>query len=168
MDKNIIVIGHIDHGKTMFLNALNLFINGNRTERYTKSVKYNIGEDSYTLFDFAGGYEYTEKLGKNNEWAAVLVCAATDGPMPQTMEQIRLCKERGIKRIAVYLSKCDLADDEDLQDLILYDINELLEENGFSGEYPLLRASAEKAFDWNGEDDKKLFFRFLTEIHKMK
>ncbi|MBR2639260.1 MAG: hypothetical protein IKL18_08545 [Oscillospiraceae bacterium] len=171
MDKNIIVIGHVDHGKSTFMNALNLFINGKQPEAFAppiSSVSYRIGEDNYTVFDYGGAHEYIEHLGEKNEWAAILVCAATDGPMPQTTEQIELCNKRGIKRIALYMSKCDLADDDDLQYFVQEDINDILAENGFETEYPLLKVSAERACDWGEEKDKKEFFRFLTEIHRMK
>lgn len=166
MDKNIIVIGHVDHGKTVFMQALDLFINGKQRcfgeEISSYKISYRIGEDDYNIFDYAGAQDYVDEIGKNNEWAAVLVCAATDGPMSQTMEQVRLCKERGIKRMAVYLSKCDLVTDDELTELIQWDVTEVLEENGFSEDYPILKISAKKACDWGREEDKKEFLRFLT------
>lgn len=172
MDKNIIVIGHVDHGKTTFVKALDRLINpqpkypfGTEAESY--SVNYKIGEDAYTVFDYGGNADYEENLGKKNEWAAILVCAATDGPMPETREHLELCRERGIERIAVFFSKCDLVEDDELIDLIEWDMDELLEENGYSADCPKLRANAEKALDWGSEEDKKKFFGFLKEIHNM-
>ncbi|MBQ7874082.1 MAG: hypothetical protein IJ306_02805 [Oscillospiraceae bacterium] len=173
MQKNIIVIGHVDHGKTTFLRALDRFINGEpkfdpHAHELSFSVSYNIGEDSYTVFDYGGHHQYMENIGKNDEWAAILICSATDGPMPQTSEQVKLCKERGIERIAVFMTNCDLAYDEDIQDFVLYDIMDILEENGYTGDIPVERGSAQRALDWAKEEDKKLFFGFLQKIHRMK
>ncbi|MBQ4118101.1 MAG: 50S ribosome-binding GTPase [Oscillospiraceae bacterium] len=173
MDKNIIVIGHVDHGKSTFMKALDLFINGRERivgedEAESRTVSYRIGEDSYKVFDYAGAYEYEENIGKNEEWAAILVCAATDGPMPQTTEQVRLCKERGIKRMALYFSKCDLVTDDELIDFIKMDVDDLLEENGYSCDCPILKASAEKACDWGEEEYKAKYITFLKEIHNMQ
>lgn len=172
MRKNIIIIGHVDHGKTTFVKALDRLINPEPKDNFSSdetsySISYRIGEDSYTVFDYGGHHQYVESLGKNDEWAAILVCAATDGPMGETRKHIELCRERGIERIAVFFNKCDMVDDDDLVDMIEWDIDDILDENGFSTDCPKLRASAKKALDWGSEEDKKAFFRFLTEIHNM-
>ena len=172
MKKNIIVIGHVDHGKTTFVKALDRLINpvqkypfGTEAESY--SVSFRAGNDEYTVFDYGGHSEYMENLVKKDEWAAILVCAATDGPMGETRKHIELCRERGIERIAVFFSKHDMVGDDELIDMIEWDIDDILDENGFSTDCPKLRASAKKALDWCSEEDKKAFFRFLTEIHNM-
>ena len=173
MKRNIIVIGHVDHGKTTFVKALDRLLSGVSkypfgTEAESYNAEYKIGENEYFVFDYAGHADYEENLGKMEEWAAILVCAATDGPMPETRKHIELCREKGIDRIAVFFSKCDMVEDDELIDLIEWDMDELLEEYDYPSDCPKLRASAEKALDWGREEDKKVFFRFLGEIHRME
>ena len=173
MERNIIVIGHVDHGKTTFIKALDRLINPEPKYNFTSdeasySIQYRIGDAEYNVFDYGGHSDYVENLGKKNEWAAILVCAATDGPMGETEKHTRLCKERGIERIAVLFSKCDMVGDDELIDMVEWDLDDILDENGFSTDCPKLRADSEKALDWGREEDKKDFFNFLGEIHKME
>ena len=77
---------------------------------------------------------------------AILVVAASDGPMPQTREHILLARQVGVKYIVVYLNKCDMVDDEELIDLVEMEVRELLNEYGFDGdETPVIRGSALKS-----------------------
>ena len=80
--------------------------------------------------------------------AAILVCAATDGPMPQTREHILLSRQVGVPYIIVFLNKCDMVDDEELLDLVEMEIRELLDEYEFPGDdTPIIRGSALKALE---------------------
>ena len=90
---------------------------------------------------------------------AILVVAATDGPMPQTREHILLARQVGVPAIVVFLNKCDMVDDEELIDLVEMEVRELLSEYGFDGENaPVIRGSALKALEgdpaWEGKIDE--------------
>lgn len=136
--KNIVVAGHIDHGKTTLISALSNVFKSKRIN-YSENpmqisrteTKITFSGESYLFFDYPGDTDYKNNLN-GSEDAAILVIAATDGPMPGTKKAIQLCKELGIKKIIVFLNNCDMVDDEELVDLIEYDSIDLLEEYGFS------------------------------------
>ena len=125
--KNIVVAGHIDHGKTTLISALSNVFKSQRIN-YSENpmqisrteTKITFSGESYLFFDYPGDTDYKNNLN-GSEDAAILVIAATDGPMPGTKKAIQLCKELGIKKIIVFLNNCDMVDDEELVDLIEYD-----------------------------------------------
>ena len=83
---------------------------------------------------------------------AILVVAATDGPMPQTREHILLSRQVGVPKIVVFLNKCDMVDDPELIDLVEMEVRELLSEYGFDGDNaPVIRGSALKALEWRSK-----------------
>lgn len=87
---------------------------------------------------------------------AILVVAATDGPMPQTREHILLSHQVGVPRIVVFLNKCDMMDDEEMLELVEMEVRELLDTYGFSGEEtPIIRGSALKALEGDAQWEEK-------------
>ena len=89
---------------------------------------------------------------------AILVVAASDGPMPQTREHILLARQVGVKYIVVYLNKCDMVDDEELIDLVEMEVRELLNEYGFDGdETPVIRGSALKALEGDPKYEESIY-----------
>ncbi len=137
--KKIAVMGHIDHGKTTLISAIsNAFkservnCSGNLTEILRTETKINFSGEEYLFFDYPGDYDYEKNL-TGGEDCAVLVVAATEGPMPGTEKAVELCENLGIKNIVVFMNSCDLVDDDEIIDLIEYDTEELLSEHGFEG-----------------------------------
>ncbi len=135
--KKIAVMGHIDHGKTTLVSAISAVFgterincSGNPLEISRTETKISLGGEDYLFFDYPGDYDYEENLD-GTEDGAVLVVAATDGPMPGTTKAVKLCEKLGIKNIVVFLNSCDLVDDDEIVDLIEYDTEDLLAEYGF-------------------------------------
>jgi len=162
---NIGTIGHVDHGKTTLTAAitLNLADKGfaefrsfdsidNAPEEKergitinTSHVEYQTDNRHYAHVDCPGHADYVKNMvtGAAQMDGAILVVAATDGPMPQTREHILLARQVGVPKIVVFMNKVDLVDDEELLDLVEMDIRDLLSFYGFDGDNtPIIRGSA--------------------------
>ncbi len=171
---NIGTIGHVDHGKTTLTSAITTVlanaglakkmdysqIDGAPEERErgitinTAHVEYETVKRHYAHVDCPGHADYVKNMitGAAQMDGAILVIAATDGPMAQTREHILLAKQVGVPRIVVFLNKCDMVDDEELLELVEMEVRELLSEYGSDGdETPIVRGSALKALE--GEAD---------------
>ena len=171
---NIGTIGHVDHGKTTLTAAITKTLH----DRYqlgeqvdfenidkapeerergitisTAHVEYETPNRHYAHVDCPGHADYVKNMitGAAQMDGAILVVAATDGPMAQTREHILLSRQVGVPYIVVFMNKCDMVDDEELLDLVEMEITELLEEYGFEG-CPIVRGSAYQALqDTTGE-----------------
>lgn len=169
---NIGTIGHVDHGKTTLTAAITAYlsksgnakkkayseIDGAPEERSrgitinTAHVEYKTASRHYAHVDCPGHADYVKNMitGAAQMDGAILVVAATDGPMPQTREHILLGRQVGIPYMVVFLNKCDMVDDEELIDLVEMEVRELLTAYGFDGDNtPVIRGSALKG----GEGD---------------
>ena len=167
---NIGTIGHVDHGKTTLTAAITSVlakkgmakaeaydeIDGAPEEKErgitinTAHVEYQTEKRHYAHVDCPGHADYVKNMitGAAQMDGAILVVAASDGPMPQTREHILLARQVGVPYIVVFLNKCDMVDDEELVDLVEMEVRELLNEYGFDGdETPIIRGSALKALE---------------------
>ena len=167
---NIGTIGHVDHGKTTLTAAITKVLNlegdadfvdyanidkaPEERERgitiNTAHVEYETEKRHYAHVDCPGHADYVKNMitGAAQMDGAILVVAATDGPMPQTREHILLSRQVGVPYIIVFLNKCDMVDDEELLDLVEMEIRELLDEYDFPGDdTPIIRGSALKALE---------------------
>ena len=167
---NIGTIGHIDHGKTTLTAAITKVMAetyGGEFKDYdqidsapeekargitinTAHVEYRTAGRHYAHVDCPGHADYVKNMitGAAQMDGAILVVAATDGPMPQTREHILLSRQVGVPCICVYLNKCDMVDDEELLDLVEMEVRELLSFYGFDGDNcPVVRGSALKALE---------------------
>jgi elongation factor Tu len=167
---NIGTIGHVDHGKTTLtaaitmvlakkgLSAVRTFdsIDNAPEERErgitiaTAHVEYSTANRHYAHVDCPGHADYIKNMitGAAQMDGAILVVAATDGPMPQTREHILLARQVGVPRIVVFLNKCDMVDDPELIELVELELRELLKKYEFPGdEIPIIRGSALKAME---------------------
>lgn len=167
---NIGTIGHVDHGKTTLTAAItNVLakdgmaqaqaydqIDGAPEEKErgitinTAHVEYQTATRHYAHVDCPGHADYIKNMitGAAQMDGAILVVAATDGPMPQTREHILLSRQVGVPYIIVFLNKCDMVDDEELIDLVEMEVRELLNEYDFPGDdTPVIRGSALKALE---------------------
>ena len=166
---NVGTIGHIDHGKTTLTAAITMTcanLNGNgNVMNYadidsapeekargitinTCHVEYETATRHYAHVDCPGHADYIKNMitGAAQMDGAILVVAATDGPMPQTREHILLARQVGVPRIIVFMNKTDLVDDAELLDLVEMEVRELLSKYEFPGDdIPVIRGSAEKA-----------------------
>ena len=171
---NIGTIGHVDHGKTTLTAAITHYLaksGGAKVMAYdqidgapeekargitinTAHVEYQTAKRHYAHVDCPGHADYVKNMitGAAQMDGAILVVAATDGPMPQTREHILLAHQVGVPYMVVFLNKCDMVDDEELIDLVEMEVRELLTANGFDGDNaPVIRGSALKG----GEGDPK-------------
>jgi len=167
---NIGTIGHIDHGKTTLTAAITkyLALKGEAEYRAFDSidnapeerergitiaiahVEYETDKRHYAHVDCPGHADYIKNMitGAAQMDGAILVVAATDGPMPQTREHILLARQVEVPYIVVFLNKCDMVDDPELLDLVELEVRELLTKNQFPGdEIPVIRGSALKALE---------------------
>ena len=167
---NIGTIGHVDHGKTTLTSAITTVlaqkglaqkmaydqIDGAPEEKArgitinTCHVEYETAKRHYAHVDCPGHADYVKNMitGAAQMDGAILVIAATDGPMAQTREHILLARQVGVPRMVVFLNKCDMVDDEELLDLVEMEVRELLTEYGFDGDNtPIIRGSALKALE---------------------
>ena len=167
---NIGTIGHVDHGKTTLTAAItNVLakagmaqaqaydqIDGAPEEKErgitinTAHVEYQTEKRHYAHVDCPGHADYVKNMitGAAQMDGAILVVAASDGPMPQTREHILLARQVGVPYIVVFLNKCDMVDDDELIDLVEMEVRELLSEYGFDGDNaPVIRGSALKALE---------------------
>ena len=167
---NIGTIGHVDHGKTTltaaitkrqaekfggeFVDYANIDKAPEERERgitiNTAHVEYQTAKRHYAHVDCPGHADYVKNMitGAAQMDGAILVIAATDGPMAQTREHILLSRQVGVPKMVVFMNKCDMVDDEELLDLVEMEIRELLTEYGFDGDNtPVIRGSALKALE---------------------
>ncbi len=172
---NIGTIGHVDHGKTTLTAAITMVMaarGGAQKMRYdeidkapeerargitinTAHVEYQTDSRHYAHVDCPGHADYVKNMitGAAQMDGAILVCAATDGPMPQTREHILLARQVGVPYIVVFMNKTDLVDDEELLDLVDMDIRDLLSSYDFPGDdTPIIRGSALKALEVASSD----------------
>jgi len=174
---NVGTIGHVDHGKTTLTAAIThvLFMRGlikkeegvnqidNAPEEKARGItialhhsEYESEKRHYAHIDAPGHADYIKNMitGAAQMDGAVLVVAATDGPMPQTREHILLAHQVGVPRIIVFLNKCDMVDDPELIDLVESEVRELLKKYEFDGDNaPVIRGSALKALESKSPDD---------------
>ena len=171
---NIGTIGHVDHGKTTLTAAITKTladkgqaefraydqIDGAPEEKErgitinTAHVEYKTAKRHYAHVDCPGHADYVKNMitGAAQMDGAILVVAATDGPMPQTREHILLARQVGVPYIVVFLNKCDMVDDPELIDLVEMEVRELLSEYGFDGDNaPIIRGSALQALNGDPE-----------------
>ncbi|GEP19573.1 elongation factor Tu [Pediococcus argentinicus] len=174
---NIGTIGHVDHGKTTLTAAITKVLSEKglaqasdyadidaapeEKERgitiNTAHVEYETEKRHYAHIDAPGHADYVKNMitGAAQMDGAILVVAATDGPMPQTREHILLAHQVGVDYIVVFLNKTDLVDDDELIDLVEMEVRELLSEYDFPGDdVPVLRGSALKALEGDAEQEK--------------
>ena len=167
---NIGTIGHVDHGKTTltaaitkvlaakggaeFVDYANIDKAPEERERgitiNTSHVEYQTDKRHYAHVDCPGHADYVKNMitGAAQMDGAILVIAATDGPMAQTREHILLARQVGVPRMVVFMNKCDMVDDEELLDLVEMEIRELLNEYDYDGDNtPIIRGSALKALE---------------------
>lgn len=172
---NIGTIGHVDHGKTTLTAAITKVLaetGGAREFSYadidkapeekargitiqTAHVEYETEARHYAHVDCPGHEDYVKNMitGAAQMDGAILVVAATDGPMPQTREHILLARQVGVPSIVVYLNKCDLENEEELLELVEMEIRELLDFYEFDGdETPIIRGSALAAVEGKDHD----------------
>ena len=131
----------------------------------TAHVEYQTESRHYAHVDCPGHADYVKNMitGAAQMDGAILVVAATDGPMPQTREHILLARQVGVPKIVVFLNKTDLVDDEELLDLVEMEVTELLESYGFEGT-KIIRGSAVKALEaaMAGKTDDPAISPFTT------
>src|ERR1041384_1205769 len=167
---NVGTIGHIDHGKTTLTAAITKVLGKNNPnvkfrsfdsidnapeERErgitiaTAHVEYETPNRHYAHVDCPGHADYIKNMitGAAQMDGAILVVAATDGPMPQTREHVLLARQVGVPYIVVFLNKCDMVDDKDMIDLVEEEIRELLAKQGFDKDCPVIRGSGLKALE---------------------
>ena len=167
---NIGTIGHVDHGKTTLTAAITKVLSAKGGAEFmdyanidkapeerergitinTSHVEYQTEKRHYAHVDCPGHADYVKNMitGAAQMDGAILVIAATDGPMAQTREHILLARQVGVPRMVVFLNKCDMVDDEELLDLVEMEVRELLAEYGFDGDNtPIIRGSALKALE---------------------
>ena len=172
---NIGTIGHVDHGKTTLTAAItktlsklglaekvdfeNIDKAPEERERgitiNTAHVEYQTEKRHYAHVDCPGHADYIKNMitGAAQMDGAILVIAATDGPMAQTREHLLLARQVGVPSIVVFMNKCDQVDDPELLDLVEMEIREVLSEYDFPGDdTPIIRGSALKALEYNGDD----------------
>ncbi|CUR53323.1 elongation factor Tu [Buchnera aphidicola] len=167
---NVGTIGHVDHGKTTLTAAITTVLSkkfgglacafdqiDNAPEEKargitinTSHVEYDTANRHYAHVDCPGHADYIKNMitGAAQMDGAILVVAATDGPMPQTREHILLGRQVGVPHIIVFLNKCDMVDDEELLELVEMEVRDLLTQYDFPGEnIPIIRGSALKALE---------------------
>ena len=176
---NIGTIGHVDHGKTTLTAAItyvlaekglaekqdydNIDAAPEEKERgitiNTAHVEYMTENRHYAHVDCPGHADYVKNMvtGAAQMDGAILVCAATDGPMPQTREHILLARQVGVPNIVVFMNKCDLVDDEEMLELVEMEVRELLSSYEFDGDnISVIQGSALKALEGDADAQQKI------------
>ena len=187
---NIGTTGHVDHGKTTLTAAITHCLSteglaqarnvdeiDNAPEEKERGItiaishqEYETAKRHYAHVDCPGHADYIKNMitGAAQMDGAILVVAATDGPMPQTREHILLMRQVGVPRIVVFLNKVDLAEDEELLELVEMEIRELLTKYDFPGEEtPIIRGSALKALQSSGkrgDPDAEPIFKLMETV----
>ena len=176
---NIGTIGHVDHGKTTLTAAISATLAAkglaekvdfnnidNAPEEVargitinTAHIEYETEKRHYAHVDCPGHADYVKNMitGAAQMDGAILVIAATDGPMAQTREHILLARQVGVPKMVVFLNKCDMVDDAELLDLVEMEVRELLSSYGFDGDNtPIIRGSALKALEGDASYQDKI------------
>ena len=175
---NIGTIGHVDHGKTTLTAAITTVLAkrglselrsfdsiDNAPEEKergitinTSHVEYETENRHYAHVDCPGHADYVKNMvtGAAQMDGAIIVCAATDGPMPQTREHILLARQVNVPRLVVFLNKCDMVDDEEMLELVEMDMQDLLSQYDFEAETPIVRGSALGALNGEAEWEDKV------------
>ena len=176
---NIGTIGHVDHGKTTLTAAIATVLAktyGGEAKDYasidnapeerergitinTSHIEYETPTRHYAHVDCPGHADYVKNMitGAAQMDGAILVIAATDGPMAQTREHILLSRNVGVPKIVVFLNKCDMVDDEELLELVEMEVRELLSQYDFPGDdTPIVRGSALQALNGVAEWEEKI------------
>jgi elongation factor Tu len=179
---NIGTIGHVDHGKTTLTAAITYVLSQSGLAKKmdyssidaapeekergitinTAHVEYETANRHYAHVDCPGHADYVKNMitGAAQMDGAILVCAATDGPMPQTREHILLARQVGVPKIVVFMNKVDLVDDDEMIELVEMELRELLTQYGFDGDTAsIIKGSALKGL----ENDPKWTAR-ITEL----
>ncbi len=176
---NIGTIGHVDHGKTTLTAAITKRLAEKGQAKFedyadidkapeerergitinTAHVEYETDNRHYAHVDCPGHADYVKNMitGAAQMDGAILVLAATDGPMAQTKEHILLARQVGVPRIVVFMNKCDMVDDAEMLDLVEMDVRELLSKYEYDGDNtPVIRGSALKALEGDAEYQAKI------------
>ena len=177
---NVGTIGHVDHGKTTLTAAITTVLAKSNTKIQVKSyaqidaapeekargitintahVEYETKNRHYAHVDCPGHADYIKNMitGAAQMDGAILVVAATDGPMPQTREHILLARQVGVPAMCVFMNKCDMVDDEELLELVELEVRELLSKYDFPGDdIPVIRGSALGALNGDAKWEGKL------------
>ncbi|RUO78597.1 elongation factor Tu [Pseudidiomarina taiwanensis] len=176
---NVGTIGHVDHGKTTLTAAITTVLAktyGGSARAFdqidnapeekargitiaTSHVEYDTPTRHYAHVDCPGHADYVKNMitGAAQMDGAILVVAATDGPMPQTREHILLSRQVGVPFIIVFMNKCDMVDDEELLELVEMEVRELLSEYDFPGDdLPVIQGSALKALEGEEKWEAKI------------
>ena len=176
---NIGTIGHVDHGKTTLTAAITTVLAkkglsevrsfdqiDNAPEEKergitinTSHVEYQTATRHYAHVDCPGHADYVKNMvtGAAQMDGAILVVAATDGPMPQTKEHVLLAKQVNVPRIVVFLNKCDMVEDEEMFELVEMEVRELLSKYDFDGDNtPIIRGSALGALNGEAKWEEKI------------
>ena len=185
---NIGTIGHIDHGKTTLTAAITKYLAmcdptieylaydqiDNAPEEKargitinTRHVEYTTEKRHYAHVDCPGHADYVKNMitGAAQMDGAILVVAATDGPMPQTREHVLLARQVGVPAMVVYMNKTDLVDDEELLEIVEMEVRDLLSEYGFPGdEIPIIRGSAREALLSDSKDPNDPVYASIKEL----
>ncbi len=187
---NIGTIGHVDHGKTTLTAAITMTLTkkfGGEARKYdeidnapeerergitinTSHVEYQTENRHYAHVDCPGHADYVKNMitGAAQMDGAILVIAATDGPMAQTREHVLLARQVGVPAIAVFLNKCDQLDDPELLELVEMEVRELLSSYEYPGDdIPIIRGSALKAMEAGGDEsnpDSKCIFDLMAAV----
>ena len=163
---NIGTIGHVDHGKTTLTAAISKVLHekgfgsedvksfdqiDNAPEEKERGItinsahiEYETANRHYAHVDCPGHADYVKNMvtGAAQMDGAILVVAATDGPMPQTREHVLLARQVNVPRLVVFLNKCDMVDDPEMLDLVEMEVREILEQYGYEEDTPIIRGSA--------------------------
>src|SRR5574344_2037718 len=162
---NIGTIGHVDHGKTTTTAAITKYLSLLGQAKYeaydqidgapeekargitinTAHVEYETANRHYANVDCPGHADYVKNMitGAAQMDGAIIVVAATDGPMPQTREHVLLARQVGVPRLVVFLNKCDMVEDEEMLELVEMEMRELLDQYEYDGDNtPIIRGSA--------------------------
>ncbi len=185
---NIGTIGHVDHGKTTLTAAITKYLSladgGNEFLAYdqidnapeerargitinTRHVEYQTETRHYAHVDCPGHADYVKNMitGAAQMDGAILVVAATDGPMQQTREHILLARQVGVPAMVVFLNKCDLVDDPELVEIVEMEVRELLSEYDFPGdEIPIIKGSAREALLSENKDASAAEYAPIKEL----
>ena len=176
---NIGTIGHVDHGKTTLTAAITKYLSQKGQAKFedyadidkapeerergitinTAHVEYETDKRHYAHVDCPGHADYVKNMitGAAQMDGAILVLAATDGPMAQTMEHILLARQVGVPRMVVFMNKCDMVDDEEMLELVEMDVRELLNKYGYEGnDTPIVKGSALKALEGDPAYEAKI------------
>ena len=176
---NIGTIGHVDHGKTTLTAAISKVLHEEYPDLNPKydfdqidaapeekergitiniaHIEYQTEKRHYAHVDAPGHADYVKNMitGAAQMDGAILVVAATDGPMAQTREHVLLAKQVGVPKILVALNKCDMVEDDELIELVEEEVRDLLDENGFDRDAPIIRTSAYGALHDDAPDHDK-------------